>query len=66
MLMSPSEVVNGYQYSPVPLGEEWRVGLLDELIDLRNGTLEVEWDDNTNTKLTFDDLKGLIGFVAAS
>ena len=64
MGMSPCEVVNGYQYSPVPESEEWRVGLLDELIDLRKGALKVEWDDGT--RLTFNDLQGLIGFVAAS
>ena len=40
------------------------VGLLDELIDLRKGALKVEWDDGT--RLTFNDLQGLIGFVATS
>ena len=64
MGIAPCEVINGYQYSPIPLGEEWRVGLLDELIDLRNGSLNLEWDDNS--ELSPDDLNDLINFVATS
>ena len=64
MGMSPCEVLNGYQYTPVPLGEEWRVGLLDELLDLRKGSMKLEWGDNS--ALSPDDLNSLINFVATS
>ena len=57
MGIAPCEVINGYQYSPIPLGEEWRVGLLNELLDLKNGSLNLEGGA---------DLNDLINFVATS
>ena len=62
--MSPSEVVNGMQYAPIPPDQEWRVAFLHELLEIRKNELELDWSDDVG--LSLDQLNDLIAIVATS
>ena len=61
---SPSLVVSTVQYAPIPPGEEWRFGFLNELLQLRKHNLEIEWEDNVEfTPNEIDQLIHLVSIV---
>ena len=62
--VSPSSVASSMIYYPTPVGEEWRVGFLKEIFDLRKNNLELDWEDDIN--LTYDEITDLIRTVASS
>ena len=62
--VSPSYVVSSMLYYPTPPGEEWRVGFLEELLELRKHTLELDWEQDI--VLSSDELEDLIEFVSSS
>ena len=62
--VSPSSVVSSMLYFPTPPGEEWRVGFLKELLELRKHTLELDWEQDI--VLSSDELEDLIEFVSSS
>ena len=61
---SPDSVVSSMLYYPTPVGEEWRVGFLKELLQLRKNTLELDWGDSI--PLSYNKIRDLISFVATS
>ena len=62
--VSPCSVVSSILYHPTPPGEEWRVGFLKELLELRKNSLELDWEDNII--LSNDEIEDLIRLVATS
>ena len=62
--ISPSSVVSSLLYYPTPPGEEWRVGFLKELLELRKHTLELDWEQDI--VLSSYELEELIEFVSSS
>ena len=39
--LSSTSITENFIYNEVPDGDEWRIGFVDELIQLRSGNLEV-------------------------
>ena len=54
----PKYVANTLKYCPVPVEEEWRLGLLNELLLLRKGQLECE--------LSLEEISDLIEIVTTT
>ena len=59
-----NNVTNLIDFSPIPLGEEWRADFLLELINLRKHNLDLDWEDNV--QFTWGELNDLICMVAAT
>ena len=62
--MAPFAIANLIEFSPTPLGEEWRSGFLLELLELRKHNLELCWQDDV--ELSLDELDDMIRFVATT
>ena len=55
-------IVNAYNYATIPDEDYWKVDLLDELLQIRNGDLEFGGNDG----LKFDELEALIKWVSSA
>ena len=62
--ISAASVVSSMLYFLTPPGEEWSVGFLKELLELRKKSLELDWEDNII--LSNDDIEDLSRLVATS
>ena len=58
---NPRFISSKVRYAPVPEEDLWKVGLLKELIQLRNNEMTLE-----DSQFTKDELQDLINFVATS
>ena len=50
----------------IPLGEEWRLGLLRSLLELRQSNWEVLFDEEGENTLEEDDISEMIDEVCTS
>ena len=57
---NPNFVKNSIMYAPIPAEDSWKVDLLDELLLLRSGDLELEGNEG----LKFDELQALLKWVS--
>ena len=59
MIMSDKNTIDSMEYCPVPEGDTWRIGILDELLDSRSSIAEIPG-------FTQEEIQDLIDFVCVS
>ena len=59
--MNPHSVVDKIVYSSIPEEDEWKINLLDELLQLKSRDLEFDGQDSLN----LDEIQKLIKWIAS-
>ena len=58
--------IHDYHVYPVPDGQEWRLGLLKSLMEIRLDNWEVMFDDEDNCEMIENDIDRMINDVCSS
>ena len=64
LAVSPKVLAQSIIYCEIPVGDEWIIGFLDELLELRRNNLELDFVDLP--QLTRKEINELIYFLATS
>ena len=60
-----NELKRSFQYKQIPDEEKWRINILKELVNTKQGNLEIIFDEETE-KLTAEEIDNMIHIITTS